>query len=205
MHEIKADEELKQKIISNVIKSNFKDGSHFFILKKTFTFFVVACSLTLVTMFGFRFIQDIGDTPKIGQYQTLFGGFVLTAYADGTPVEVKPNVNFLLGKYQLTMSSVPGFPIKIVCDEADAIHLKAGYGVFKLWTPALEVLDAGNRIDIKSGDTIYWSPIPDKDHDTAPTKITLEITAYKNNKVLGNSTIEIIKSDDNITYNGILK
>jgi hypothetical protein len=195
----------KVKVIHNVIKSNNKVGSHFFKLKKTVAIVAIACSLAVVAMIGNQLIKGNGDTTKLGQYQALFRGFVLTAYAeDGTPVEVKPNVNFLLGKYQLTMSSVPGLPIKIAYDEADTIQLKAGYGTLKLWTGA-EVLDAGNSIEIKSGDTIYWSPIPDKNNDTAPIKSIVEITAYQNNKILGNSTIEIIKSDDNISYNGILK
>ncbi|RCW40601.1 hypothetical protein [Paenibacillus prosopidis] len=156
------------------------------------------CTFILLAMFGFSFLQPESDKP-------LFDGFVITAYAaDGTPVEVKPNVGFPLGMYQMTMSRVPGFPINIVSGEADVISLQATDGSFLLWTPPdSKVVDKGKQIDIKSGDTIYWTPTNDDDFRTIASTSSIEVIAYQNDKELGRRTIEINRKDD-YSYSGIL-
>ncbi|MEW6042483.1 MAG: hypothetical protein AB1633_13270, partial [Elusimicrobiota bacterium] len=207
MNEIKADDELKRKIISSVKHNGHKNRSLFFTLKRTVVSIAAACIFALVITFGVQFIQNDSDMArqKQSRVQSLFHGFVITAYAsDGTPFEIKPNVEFSLGKYQMTMSSVPGFPLKIVCNEADTVKLTVTDGRFLLWaSPDWQVRNKGKELEIKSGDTVYWTPLKGENTDTIATNCNVVIKAYKSNKELGSNSIKI-GSDDDYTYTGIL-
>jgi hypothetical protein len=208
MNEIKADDELKRKIISSGKQSSSKQVSHFFTLKKAMVVVAAACAFALFISFGLPFVRNDSNSIKQGPagVTPLFAGFVITAYAaDGTPVEVKPNVDFPLGKYQMTMSSVPGFPVNIVSDNADTIKLTVTDGGLLLWSPpTYKVLYKGKKLDIKSGDTVYWTPMDEAGSDAIAAKCTLVIKAYKNNEILGGTSIKIA-SDDNYVYTGRLE
>lgn len=207
MNEIKADEELKRKIISNVKQDSSRQASRFFTFKKAAAAVAIAFAFIMVVSVGIPIVQNYSHMEKQGQSKvhSLFNGFVITAYAEGgAPVEVKPDVEFTLGKYQLTMSSVPGFPVKIVCDEADTIKLTATDGDLLLWAPPeYKILNKGKVLEIKSGDTVYWSPMSEASSNVAATNCTLVIEAYKDNEKLGSNTIKL-SSDDGYTYTGIL-
>jgi hypothetical protein len=193
MNEIVADKALKQKIMHHVKQQDLNSlGIN---VKKTAIFFMAASVIILAAMFGYSYYQDSASSKAA---QTEFHGIYLTAFsADGTPSLVKPNTIF--GKYSMFMSSVPGFPLKIDCIEADTIHLQATGGVFELWSPLSSQIDnKGKTVDIHSGDTVYWSPV-----DTDSTKNTIVITAFKKDKELGSKTIEITR-DEGITYTGML-
>lgn len=198
MNEIKASDEMKKSIINDAKKHHVTGLPHAFVFKKAAALTAAACTIILLAMFGFSFLQPNSD-------KLLFDGFVLTVYAeDGTPVEIKPNVGFPLGKYQMTMSSVPGFPINIVSGEADVITLRATDGSLLLWTPpASKVVDKGKQLDIKSGDTVYWTPFRDGDTKTIASTSAIEVIAYQNDKELGRRMIEINRKED-YSYSGIL-
>jgi hypothetical protein len=205
MNEIKTDDNLKRKIINSVKEKKFKHNSHFFTQKKAVAGIAVACIFALVMVFAIPFIQNNRDIAKQEQskVQSLFDSFVITAYAaDGTPFEIKPNVDFPLGEYQLTMSSAPGFPLKIVCKDADTIKLTVTDGEFLLWTPPDgRVNSKGETLEIKSGDLIYWTPRKEANPKTIASNCTISINAYKNNKKLGSNSIKI-ESDNNNSYIG---
>lgn len=207
MNEIKADDNLKRKIINSVKQNNSKQSSRFFALRKTTIAIVAACAFAIVIIFGVPYIGSKENNTKQGQSEvkTLFNGFTITAYAaGGTPFEIKPNVDFLLGKYQMTMSSVPGFPLKIVCNDADTIKLAVTDGEFLLWSPPSgQVHNKGKELEIKSGDTIYWTPLNETKTDVITANCAILIKAYKNNKELGNNTIKI-ESDKDYSYIGKL-
>lgn len=207
MNEIKADDEFKRKIISNIKQSNSKKISRFFTSQKVITAVAVACTFAIIILFGVPFIQNGSDTLRKGQseMQSLFDGFAITAYAaDGTSIEVRPNVQFPLGKYQMTMSSVPGFPITIACEKADVIKLTATDGEFLLWIPPdWQVYNKGKELAIKSGDTVYWSPSKEGNTSAIATNCNLVIKGYKNNIELGSNSIKI-ELDGNYTYTGRL-
>lgn len=206
MNEIIADDELKRKIISCVKQNDSKQILHFFTLKKAVTSIAAACIFTLVMTFGIPFIQNGSYSAKQGQsgVQSVFDGFVINVYAaDGTPLEIKPNVDFPLGKYQMTMNSAPGFPLKIVCNDADTIKLIVTDGEFLLWaSPDWKVNNKGKELEINSGDTVYWTPLKGADN-TIANNCNIVIKAYKNNKELGSNSIKI-ESDDSYTYTGRL-
>lgn len=207
MNEIKADEEFRKKIISSIQKDNSKQVLHFFTFKKAAAIVGVACSLTLDISFGIPFFQNYSHTTKQGRNvtQSLFDGFIITTYANvGIPVVVKPNAEFALGKYELTMNSVPGLPVKVVCDEAATIKLTVTDGELLLWKPLDPiVINKGNTLEIKSGDTVYWSPLNETSSNILATNCILTMEAYKNNEKLGSNTIKI-KSNDNYSYSGRL-
>ncbi|MDF2671281.1 MAG: hypothetical protein K0R67_3587 [Paenibacillus sp.] len=209
MNEIQADEALKEKMIREIRasrSSRSKGAAPFPTLRKASVVLGVACILTWIAAFGLPLLQNIGSDPSMpGQARPFFSGFVITALAaDGTPVEVKPNVTFPLGQYSPLMSSVPGFPIRIVVEEADLIQLRVTDGNLLSWTPPnFQVRNKGRETDIRSGDTIYWSPLTGSSDSPIATNCTIEIKAFKNNKEMGTRIIEI-RSDTKYLYTGKL-
>jgi hypothetical protein len=207
MNEIKADDRLKIKIINSIKECKPKQITHLFVLKKTAALMAVACTFVLVITYGIQYIQNKDNKINQGQstVETLFPGFVITAYAaDKTHFTIKPDVDFPLGKYEMTMSSVPGFPLKILCNGADIIKLTVTDGEFLLWAPpAGKVYNKGKELEIKSGDTVYWSPLKEINSHSITSSCTISIKAFKNNKEQGSNTIKI-ESDNNYSYIGRL-
>jgi hypothetical protein len=164
----------------------------------------MACSFALILSFIIILTGNENNTDKQSQPLSLFSGFVVTAYAaDGTTVEVKPNVEFTLGKYELTMSSAPGFPVKIICDKAEIIKLSVTDGGFILWKPEDSKINyMGKNLDVKSGETVYWSPMSEGSTKIA-SSCTFTMEAYKDNNKLGTNTINI-ESNNNFAYTGKL-
>jgi hypothetical protein len=206
MEEIKADDSLKRKIISSVQQSKSKHDSRFFTFKKALVGIAIGCTFALVMTFDIPFIQSSTNIEKQGQFgvQSVLNSLVITAYAaDGTPFEINPNVEFPLGEYRMTMSCVPGFPLKIVCQDADIIKLTVTDGEFLLWAPPDgQVHKKGKELEINSGDIVYWTPLKQINSDTiAANNCTISIKAYKKNKELGKKILKI-ESDGNYSYTG---
>lgn len=199
MNEIKADDELKRKIINSVKQNNSKKTPSFYTKRKT-AVIAAACLFSLVITFCIPYIH----TKNKGT-NALFNKIAITAYAaDGNPIEVKPNVDFPFGKYSLAINCVPGFPMKIECNDADTFKLTATDGSFILWEPSDgQIKDIGKELEIKSGDTVYWRPINPNSDDLADD-CTILIKAYKNSKELGRTTIKI-ETDENFFYTGKLQ
>ncbi|MFD0589193.1 hypothetical protein ACFQZE_14420 [Paenibacillus sp. GCM10027627] len=202
MNEIKASDELKQSIISksNINSSTAQTKAQSF--RNKTAMISAACVIVFLLVFGGSlFLNDGNHTGD--SHSTLFNGFVITAYAtDGTPFMVKPEVDFPLGQYSPLMSSVPGFPIKVVSTDTDQISLRASDGQLLFWNPAdSKVINQGKEAIVKPGDIIYWSPIVAGEHGHAAEEAELEITAYKDKKKIGSSKIEI-KTEGNGWYKG---
>ncbi|WP_058300941.1 hypothetical protein [Gorillibacterium timonense] len=163
--------------------------------------FPVAVSFVLLliaTLFLPPLWPNHGDDrmhPGTERSSALFRGFAVTVYAaDGTPVTVQPEASFPIGQYSTAMSSAPGFPIQVTADEADAIHIASTDGHLLLWSaPSYKVRDQGHEVEIKPGETVYWSPLPselEKNHDLAEP-IQLTLTAYKDGSKVGTAFIDI--------------
>lgn len=196
MNEIQADDELKKKILRSAKSNQSRKKTAFFSIGIASACIAVVCAIAMFAFWG------TSSKPR----QPLFDGFAITAYAaNGAPVEVKPQVHFPLGSYQMTMSSVPGFPIKIGSDTADSIRLIVTDGELLEWNPPnYQVRNRGKEMEIRSGKTIYWSPLSDDGKAAIATKTTLEIKAYQNKKEIGSQFIEIT-SDGNYSYSGFLR
>lgn len=210
MNEIKASESLKRKIISKAEESrantnNFKEPWHPFTIKKSVALIAFVCTFAIVMTLSFPNIKNNSTKQATGSgVNKAVNNFTITAYAaDGSTVNIKPNVEFSLGGYTPEMNSVPGFPLKIVCKDADTIKLTSTDGEFLLWPyPSREIQHKGKDFNIKSGDTLYWSPIINS--NTAITNnCTISIKAYKDNKVIGTNSIKI-QLDSNNFYVGKL-
>jgi hypothetical protein len=202
MNEIKADDEFKQTIINKASTSAAFPQTVARAFRSKFAMVSVSCMIIFLLAIGgpIFFHNEDKANPT-----TLFSGFVVTAYAaDGAPLEVKPNVDFPLGQYSILMSSVPGFPIKITSQDADKIELRTSEGQVLLWNPSDSiVIPMGKKVTFNSGDTIYWSPLGEGDPIQVAGESILEVTAYKDLKQLGSSTIKINSEDDNM-YKGKL-
>ncbi|BBH22839.1 hypothetical protein Back11_41840 [Paenibacillus baekrokdamisoli] len=206
MKEIKAGKDFKEKLILSARSTSVDPNPN---LQGTGTrrrklSMFAACMLIIICAFGLLIALNNGNNDA-SQVKTIFNGFIMTAYAaDGAPVPIKPDIAFPLGQYQLTMSNVPGFPIAIVCDDADSITLKVSDGELLLWAPPdYKVKPQHKRTTLQSGERIYWTPLVGEIGSHRVTSSTLQITAYKNNKELGSRLIEI-KSEDGIHYIGKL-
>lgn len=203
MNEIKADDELKQTIINKASMSAAVPRTVDRAFRKKVAMIAVSCILIFLLAIGGPLVLHNGDQANPS---TLFSGFVVTAYeADGVPLVVKPGVDFPLGQYSMFMSSVPGFPITIASKDTDKIELRTSEGQLLLWNSAdSKVIPQGKEATVKSGDTIYWTPLVEGDQtQSAATESILEITAYKDMNKLGSSMIEI-KSKDHNMYKGKL-
>jgi hypothetical protein len=199
MNTIKVDDELKQSIIRKIGSSSTLPQIRVGSFRSKVAMISVACVIVFLLIIGGPLILHNGDQTNVGP-SALFNGFVITAYAaDSTPLMVKPDVDFPLGKYSMFMSSVPGFPVTIVSKDADQISLRTSEGELLLWNPTdSKVINQGKEAIVKSGDTIYWSPLAD---GQVTTESMLEITAYKDKKKLGSNVIQI-KSEDHVMYKG---
>jgi hypothetical protein len=199
MNGIKMDDELKQSIISKIGSSSTFPQIRVRTFRSKVAMISTACVIVFLLIIGGPLILLNGNQTNSGP-STLFSGFVITAYAaDGTPLVVKPDVDFPLGQYSMFMSSVPGFPVTIVSKDADQISLRTSEGELLLWNSSdSKVIHQGEEAIVKSGDTIYWSPLVD---GQVATESMFEITAYKDKKKLGSTVIEI-KSEDHVTYKG---
>lgn len=216
MNEIKASNEFKSKMIRNIEQTTIKQTS----IKQTYFEYklkkltLLACTFAFFILLGISFFGNnrffSWRSTDMDKYN--LKDFVITAYAaDGSTIGVIPNVEFIIGKYQPTMSSVPGFPIKIVCTEIDSIKLTATDGEFLLWNPSNSLIqNKGKEIEIKSGDIVYWSPLNNRNVNALATNAntlarnaTIQIKAYKDKKEKGIKSINI-KSDDQYTYTAAL-
>ena len=191
MNEIKVDDERKQSMISRAGTNDAEPRIRARSFRSKTAMFIAACMILILLAIGGPFILHNEDQTKTTS--ALFSGFVITAYAaDDAPLKVKPDVDFPLGQYSGFMSSVPGFPITISSKDADEIRLQTSEGELLRWTPsAPKVIKEGKEATVKSGDTIYWSPLVEGSQSQAALESKLGITAYRDNKKLGSSTIEI--------------
>lgn len=205
MEEIKADERLKCEIINN-IKFNYDKKKILALrLQKLISIFALTSIFIIIMIFGFPFFHNNRSTTTQSGKQQLFSGFIVMAYGENKVLtEIKPNTKFLLGKYSLTMNNVPGFPMKIVCSDADTIKLTATAGEFLLWTPENpNIQSKGQKFEIKSGDTVYWSPLDNKELSKSVADCSIAIKAYKASKEIGSNLIKI-NEDDNHVFNGVI-
>jgi len=204
MNEIKASDDFKKTIINKAIMSAAIPQT---VTRKAFrskvVMIAVSCMIILLLAIGGPQVLRHEDRANPS---TIFSGFVVTAYAaDGTTKAIIPDVEFPLGHYAMFMSSVPGFPLTIASKDTDKIEVRSSEGQLLLWNPVdSKVLPQGKEATIKSGDTIYWSPLVEGDpSQSVATEGIIEIIAYKEKKKLGSSKIEI-KSEDHVIYKGKL-
>ncbi len=206
MSEIKADEELKNKLLN--INKNIKQSKYYFSNWKIASVFAIALIFVLFFNVCLPYMQNMLNTNEVITTKTpiakkIFGGFVITAFAaDNSSFEVKPNVDFLIGKYQLTMSSVPGFPLKIECNDAESIKVSITDGELLLWNSSDgKIHNKGKELIINSGDTIYWTPLQKNSPNTVVSSSTINIIAYKGDEEIGKNIIKI-EAVDRISYMG---
>lgn len=197
MKEIQAGDELKKQLIDSAQRQPAAGRIKF---KKAVGLSAAACMFILLIMVGSYLLQQPGG-GKEG-----IPSFVITAYAaDGTAVEMKPNVYLPLGRYSPLMSSVPGFPINIAAEHAEEIVVTVTEGSLLLWSPhTSKVIDKGKSLRAVSGTTIYWSPLDDSTAYHAAEKSSVLVIAYNNKKELGRRSIEIQAGDD-FYYTGMVK
>ncbi|WP_040952235.1 hypothetical protein [Gorillibacterium massiliense] len=204
MGEIKADDRLKADLIRRLSQERERMGNtgrYRGTLHRT-AYWMAACAVALVIfLFG---LPNLQGTEHLSETGRPFHRFVLTAYAaDGSSFEIKPQVEFLLGRYSPLMSSVPGFPLKAEAEGADRIEWMASEGNFVLWNPPdYKVYNKGQSVSLRPGETLYWSPL-DEGAQTAAEKSAVTVTAYADGKKVGSAQIEIA-SDKDYFYKGKL-
>lgn len=200
MNKIKADNELKQAILRKVSIGAAVPPHVERAFRSKLVMLAVSCIIIVLLVIGGPLVFQ---QKHIDHSAALFSGFEVMAYAaDGDPLIVKPDVDFPLGQYSVFMSIVPGFPITIVSEATDHIELRTSEGQLLLWINSM-VLPQGKEVTMKSGDTIYWTPLVEGIQNQAVAENVLEVIAYKNKNIIGSSKIEI-KLDDHNMYKGKL-
>ncbi|RXZ79448.1 hypothetical protein EBB07_23005 [Paenibacillaceae bacterium] len=192
------DNEFKQSVINTVDLSSANPHKKVRVFRNKAAMISVSCIFATLLIGGPLILNK--DVQKNHSPSTLISGFVITDYAaDGTSLAVKPDVDFPLGQYSIYMSSVPGFPVTIVSKDAEEINVRTSEGELLLWNKSdSTVSPQGKETIVRSGDTIYWSPLVE---GQAAAESRIELTAYKDKKALGSNVIEI-ESDDQGMYIG---
>lgn len=121
---------------------------------------------------------------------------------DAEPIVLEPEVEILLAKYSLLMSSVPGLPFTFELHEgnkneifADNIKITVDNGDLLLWDNVSGVITLIGKEYIGEGKfTLYWSPL--NDGDLVKDSIRMVITALKNDKIIGEQIITIKQIDE---------
>lgn len=200
MKEIKADENLKQKIIYSIKESKNIEAPIAFRFKKIAAVAAIACTFIIIIIFGLHPFSNLVSTKQApANNSVIASSLAITAYAsDGTSQNMKPNVDILIGKYSLAMSSVPGFPFKVTCAKSNTIKITATSGEFISWTPSNGKIEyRGKSLEIKSGSTIYWSPVA-HGNDTVAENCKISIKANNKTSATFESSIQI--NCDNYSY-----
>ena len=106
----------------------------------------------------------------------------LTVFSnDWSEITLKPGVETALNEYLASDSSIPGFPLRVACPDADDIQLAVDAGTLFTWGAPDYVADSkGSSYTVKSDDTAYWSPFG-SDNKLVP-RCTLTVTAQKDGK-----------------------
>lgn len=116
--------------------------------------------------------------------------------SDGISVELP------VSRYTTVSSSEPGMPIRTLCPAADEISINTDAGTFLTYSPPYyKVYEHGKHLNIKSGDTVYLSPLDEYGEISA--KITVNIYAYKNSREIGRAVIVIGLTDSYYTAESI--
>lgn len=195
--EIRTSDELKQSIIRRALSDASVPRRSVGILRRKTAMVAVAAAFVLLFAIGGPLWLCGNDSHRPPAW---FDGFAVTAYAaDGATIDVKPNAEFPLGRYSMFMSSVPGFPVAVSAEGADRIEIRSSAGELLSWNPSdSRVRGQGDRMDLKIGETFYWSPLEGRGSSAADSA-ELEMTAYRQNEKLGSGRIAI-ESDDGGLY-----
>lgn len=110
--------------------------------------------------------------------------------------ELKDNIKLGLAKYNLAMSSVPGYPIEFELDNIDYLNIDVTNGTILNWDKDTGKVDnLGNTYKLSNNGTLYFN---------VNINTNIKITGIKNkNKVLEKSIT--ISSDDDFNYYATLK
>lgn len=110
--------------------------------------------------------------------------------------EIKDNVRFGLQKYNLAMSSVPGYPINFEINNLDYIQINVSNGSISLWDKdTYKVSNLGSNYKLTSTKDLYFN---------VNDKTNIEIKGIKDNKEIFEKNIEI-SMDDNFNYYALMK
>lgn len=110
--------------------------------------------------------------------------------------ELKDNIKIGLQKYNLAMSSVPGYPINFEIDNLDYIQINVSNGSISLWDKdTYKVSNLGCNYKLTSTKDLYFN---------VNDKTNIEIKGIKDNKEIFEKNIEI-SMDDNFNYYALMK
>lgn len=106
-------------------------------------------------------------------------------------------VAFPLDKYSVVMSSVPGFPIEISEDHNNfplIIATSSGELLVKEGSAGKQVRSSGASLELKEGNTIYWSPLAAT--PVSETSITVTSQSQHQNSAIKPVSIHISQDQD---------
>lgn len=111
-------------------------------------------------------------------------------------VELRDDVKLLLSSYNLTMSSVPGYPIMFELHNVDYLKIDVINGTILEWDSSTgKVNSVGNIYQLFKDNTLYFN---------INVNTNIKITGIKNKKDVFEKNITIL-SDDDFNYYAILE
>ncbi len=110
--------------------------------------------------------------------------------------ELKDNVKLGLEKYNLAMSSVPGYPIMFEINNLDYVEISVNSGSISLWDKdTYKVTNLGSNYKLTNTKNLYFN---------VNNETIIQIKGFKDNKEVFEKNIEI-SMDEDFNYYALLK
>lgn len=183
-------EKMKQQIL---LKYERKEKNK---MSKIIKYAIVPVCLVFAFFIGISFHKEnnILEDHCIGTMKVY--AYTMTEGEKLEKTELKDNIKLGLAKYNLAMSSVPGYPIEFELDNIDYLNIDVINGSILNWDKDTGKVDnLGNTYKLSNNGTLYFN---------VNINTNIKITGIKNkNKMLEKSIT--ISSDDDFNYYATLK
>lgn len=183
-------EKMKQQIL---LKHERKEKNK---MSKIIKYAIVPVCLVFAFFIGISFHKENHILEDHGISSMKVYAYTMSEEEKLEKTELKDNIKLGLAKYNLAMSSVPGYPIEFELDNIDYLNIDVTNGTILNWDKDTGKVDnLGNTYKLSNNGTLYFN---------VNINTNIKITGIKNkNKVLEKSIT--ISSDDDFNYYATLK
>lgn len=183
-------ENMKQQIL---LKYERKEKNK---MSRIIKFVIVPVCIVFVTFIGILFNSRDNILENNGMGAMKIYAYTMSTDEKLEKTELKDDIKLGLAKYNLAMSSVPGYPIVFELDDIDHLNIDVVNGIILDWDEGTgKVNRLGDTYQLSNNGTLYFN---------VNMNTNIKITGIRNeNKVFEKNII--ISSDDDFNYYAILK
>jgi len=189
------DEELDSKKMKQQILLKYERKERYQ-MSKIIKYSIASVCLLLVAFIGISLSKgtDILENNIIGAMKVY--AYTISEDKKIEKTELKDNIKLGIANYNLTMSSVPGYPIIFELDNVDYLNIDVTNGTILNWDSNTGKVDSlGNTYKLSNNDTLYFN---------VNINTNIRIIGIRNKKEVFEKNITI-SSDDDFNYYALLK